>query len=127
MEFSDISAICNYFYGFLMPLNILGVEFKDEEILIERGWNVKFGGLIYAMQKRGFSHLQITTELFTVLIIALIRQYDLSTEPIRQAHAMVREKSEKGLHAEKLDFETRTRCEYELEIISGLEKELGIN
>ena len=126
MNLSSTSAIQNYFHGFLMPLNLVGVEFKDEEILIERGWHVGNHWLIAEMQNQGFTDQQIVTEVFSVLIIALVRQYNLSTESVQQAHAKIRETAENGLQADKLNPETRTRHEYELEIMSSLEKDLGI-
>jgi hypothetical protein len=126
MDLSNTSAIRNYFYGFLMPLNLVGIELNEKEILVERGWSVGNHWLIAEMQKQGFTDRQITTEVFSILIIALMRQYNLSTEPVRQAHAKIRETTEKGLQADKLDPDTRTRYEYELEIMSSLEKDLGI-
>ncbi|MBA3868377.1 MAG: hypothetical protein H0X30_04430 [Anaerolineae bacterium] len=126
MDLSSISAIRNYFYGLLMPLNLLGVVFEEEPILVERGWHVGNRLLIGEMEQQGFTEQQIVTEEFSVLIIALIRQYNLSIEPIRQVHLKVRATAEKTIHTGKLDSETLARCEYELRIMSNLEKDLSI-
>ncbi len=109
-----------------MALHLVGIILRRDEIEIERGWHVGSGDLLSAMKKQGFRDQQIITEVFSVKIIALIRQYNLSTEPVLQVHAKIRDTAEKGLKVANLDPETRNRYEYELEIMSSLEKDLGI-
>ena len=123
---SDITAVRSFFLGFRMALHLVGIIIRKDEIEIERGWHVGSGDLLSAMKKEGFTDQQIITEVFSVEIIALIRQYNLSAEPVVQAHAKIRDTEEKGLKVANLDPETRNRYELELECMWSLEKDLGI-
>lgn len=79
------------------------------------------GGLVAAMKEKGLSNQEMNDEMFTILILALVRQYELSIKPILKVHAEIRERSEMMLN--RINQE---RYQHQLEMMSNLERELGI-
>ncbi len=125
---SDEPAIMNFRLGLIFGLGKAGIDIQDEEMKIaaERGWEIRAAHPMRGMQEKGMSEAEINVEVFTILILAIQRLYGISAEPILRTHTSMRNRAEKALQSNSAGQETRTRLEYELEIMSKLEKDLGI-
>jgi hypothetical protein len=124
----DAPAIMNFRVGLIFGLGKAGLDIQAEEtkIAAERGWEIRAAHPLREMQEKGMSEAEINVEVFTILILAIQRLYGISAEPILKTHTSMRERAEKALQSNTVGQETQTRLEFELEMMSNLEKDLGI-
>jgi hypothetical protein len=119
----EIDVVHSFLNGFYFAFSFWGLTINETEnqFMRERGWIISSGGLVAVMKEKGLSNQEMTDEMFTILILALVRQYELSIKPILKVHAEIRERAEKMLS--RVD---ETRYQNELDMMSQLEKDLGI-
>ena len=70
----NIEVVRGFLSGFYFVFSFMGFTTNETEnqIARERGWIISSGGLIAVMTERGLSDKEMTTELFTILILALV-------------------------------------------------------
>ena len=111
-------------------------EGEGEDIWNERGWKDKYLRPITLMREKGVSDDEINAEVFAVLILALQRKYDISSEPVLKVHSSIREKimkaqttsenpSKKRIYStEAAEKAARELVEHTLHAMDNLEKEM---
>jgi hypothetical protein len=116
----DESALRAFTTGFWLAANLLGTYINKEVEVIwtERGWK-KEGSMdyIHLLTDSGMSNDEVALEVFTVLILQIQRQYELTGNKVLETHSQMRHNiTEKG-------YELSADLAKQME---SLEKDLGI-
>jgi hypothetical protein len=138
---SDMPGVYAYLNGFKTACHLLGVDISKNESVIwsERGWEAGALHPIKQMQEKGMSEAEITEELLTSLILALVRSYSISTQPVLDVHNRlqdyIEEQENQIKSGEDKEFKLPPaivqsdieRWKKALPVMERLEKDLGIS
>ncbi len=100
MYFSnDLPTVQNWLYGFEAACRLFDIRVLDDvwKIWHERGWSNGAMSGVPQMVKKGLSEDEIILEVFTILIIAVQRKYQIGDEALAKFHREMRQHAQKAL------------------------------
>jgi hypothetical protein len=93
----ESSALSNFLNGFSIACQALGfnIEKGRENTWTERGWQVGVRHPISQMQEKSMSNDDIIAEAVGMMILTILRTYEVSTDQVLKVHKGIRESTER--------------------------------